>query len=93
MDQYVSWKAEGLFWTNSWQVPACEAQELLPQTLPAQSPQNVVSKTWQDCERKFEKDHSSNTHNLLVAEETINVTRSGEHGRRITPSRWIGFAA
>lgn len=46
MDQYESANALGLFWTKSWQVFALAEQvgsEL--QTLPAQSPQKVVSKT------------------------------------------------
>jgi hypothetical protein len=45
-DQYASTKAEGLFWTKSWHVEALELHVAsVLQTLPAQSPQNVVSKT------------------------------------------------
>jgi hypothetical protein len=46
MSQYVSWKADGLFWTKSWHVDAwAEQVESVDQTLPAQSPQKVTSKT------------------------------------------------
>lgn len=46
MDQYTSVKAEGLLATKELQVAALEAQtESEPQTLPAQSPQKVVSNT------------------------------------------------
>lgn len=39
-------KALGLFCTKAVQVLALEAQEPEDQTLPAQSPQKVLSKTW-----------------------------------------------
>ena len=44
--QYASLKALGLFCTKSVQVPPCVAAQLLPpHALPAQAPQNVLSKT------------------------------------------------
>jgi hypothetical protein len=45
-DQYAFTKAEGLFWTYAWHVDASgEHTASVLHTLPAQSPQNVVSNT------------------------------------------------
>lgn len=46
MVQKASVKAAGLLATKSVQELALLAQELVPQVLPAQSPQKVVSKTY-----------------------------------------------
>ena len=46
MSQKAGAKAPGLFWTKELQEDALEEQlGLLAQTLPAQSPQKVISKT------------------------------------------------
>ena len=45
MPQYVSLKADGFLPTKSSQVLALEAQPLVDQAAPAQSPQKVISKT------------------------------------------------
>lgn len=46
MSQYVSWNADGLFWTKSWHVEALALHvESVLQTPPAQSPQKVTSNT------------------------------------------------
>lgn len=45
-DQYAFAKAKGLFWTYAWHVDASgEHTASVLHTLPAQSPQNVVSNT------------------------------------------------
>jgi hypothetical protein len=62
IDQYASAKAEGFFCTKDWQVGACALQAAsVDHTFPAQSPQKVVSNTynsWVRTKVQFEDDGS-----------------------------------
>ena len=91
-DQKDSAKAPGLFWTKELQVGAREAQEPEFQTLPAQSPQKVVSKTYGSCQFVVEEGLGVETDDLQVLEVSVNVASALKLRERPSPGARVGVA-